>query len=107
MPQPRTRRTIGVALLAAIAALGGGLWYARGRGWLKPIDEWVRRTTERGQANRSEGGSMGAMSGTDMGAMGKQGASPGVKGYAEIEVAAEVQERIGVTIGQVEKTASG
>ncbi len=38
-----------------------------------------------------------------MGAMGEKGASPGLKGYAEVEVAGDVQQRIGVTIGQVER----
>ncbi|MFI5456074.1 MAG: efflux RND transporter periplasmic adaptor subunit [Isosphaerales bacterium] len=105
MAQPRARWTIGFAGLAAIVAVSGGLWYTQGRGWLKPVEDWVHRTTQPSgtNGNRPGGGSMDGMSGMDMGVMGEEVASPGVKGYAEVKVAADVQQRIGVTLGRVER----
>jgi len=46
---------------------------------------------------------MGGMPGMEMGGMEEVGAAPRVKGYAEVEVAADVQQRIGVTVGEVER----
>jgi membrane fusion protein, copper/silver efflux system len=103
MAQPRARWIIGFTGLGVIAAIGSGLWYSKERGWLKPAEEWVRRTMDTGPAVRREAGSMGDMTGMGMGAMDDERPSPGVKGYAEVEVAADVQQRIGVTFGQVEK----
>ena len=46
---------------------------------------------------------MGGMPGMEMGGMEEVGAALRVKGYAEVEVAADVQQRIGVTVGEVER----
>lgn len=46
---------------------------------------------------------MGGMPGMEMGGMEEAGTTPRVRGYAEVAVAADVQQRIGVTIGRVER----
>lgn len=90
--------------LVALAAIGGGLWYANGRGWLKPAEAWMRENVSSVAAKKSTGDGMGTnMPQMGMGSMGREGAPSGVKGYADVEVAPEVQQRIGVTIGRVER----
>lgn len=90
--------------LVALAAIGGGLWYANGRGWLKPAETWMRKNVSNVAAKKSTGDGMGMnMPGMGPGSMGREGAPSGVKGYADVEVAPEVQQRIGVTIGRVER----
>ena len=90
--------------LVALAAIGGGLWYANGRGWLKPAETWMRKNVSNVAAKKSTGDGMGMnMPEMGMGSMGRKGVPSGVKGYADVEVAPEVQQRIGVTIGRVER----
>ena len=89
--------------LAAAAAVGSSLWYTHSRGWLKPAEDWLYRTAEKSGTNWPEGGPVGNMPGMDMKVMQGTVASPGVKGYADVEVAPEVQQRIGLTIGRVER----
>ena len=103
MARPRVRWATWFAGLAAVAAVAGGLWYAHGRGWLASVEERVHRSAERSRVDRPEGDSMGGMPGMEMGGMEEVGAAPRVKGYAEVEVAADVQQRIGVTVGEVER----
>ncbi len=103
MARPRVRWATWFAGLAAVAAVAGGLWYAHGRGWLASVEERVHRSAERSRVDRPEGDSMGGMPGMEMGGMDAGGAAPRVTGYAEVAVAADVQQRIGVTIGRVER----
>jgi membrane fusion protein, copper/silver efflux system len=103
MARPRVRWATWFAGLAAVAAVAGGLWYAHGRGWLASVEERVHRSAERSRVDRPEGNSMGGMPGMEMGGIDEAGTTPRVKGYAEVAVAADVQQRIGVTIGRVER----
>ncbi len=103
MSRPRVKWVTRIVGLVIVLAVSGGLWIAHGRGWLTPVWEWMRPSTATSERNRHEGGSMGEMAGMDMGAMPEASSSPGVKGYAEVDVAPEVQQRIGVTLGRVER----
>jgi Cu(I)/Ag(I) efflux system membrane fusion protein len=112
MAESRRKWTAWVVGLAAVAAaLGGGLWFAHRRGWLRPVEaparelasrgeSWARGLTSKGK-EESEGGMGMAMPGM---AMGGEGGPPEViKGYTAVEVTPEVQQRIGVTFGRVER----
>jgi Cu(I)/Ag(I) efflux system membrane fusion protein len=103
MAEPRRKWIIGAAGLAAAAVLGGSLWVADQRGWLSPAEALVRALVVRGKANESGGGMEMNMPGMDMGSTQGKGASSDVAGYAALEVAPEVQQRIGVTVGRVER----
>lgn len=87
---------------AIVLALGAGLWYAQHRGWLAHALAWVHSSS--GQA-RTKSGDMGMnMTGMDMGGMGGQPAeSSGVPGLAAVQIAPELQQRLGVTTGEVRK----
>jgi Cu(I)/Ag(I) efflux system membrane fusion protein len=89
------------AALAAASAAAGGLWYAHSRGWLDPAYAWVQRLAHRGGAEQAGKD----MPGMDMNMPGMDtGATPSpVPGYAEVTIPAEVQQRIGVRIGRVER----
>lgn len=103
MSRPQAKWVTRIVGLVIVLAISGGLWIARERGWLTPLWEGVRPSSATGERNRHEDGSMADMPGMDMGAMPEPSESPGVPGYAEVEVAPEVQQRIGVTFGRVER----
>lgn len=91
-------RTWVIVLLALLFA-AAGIWFAQSRGWWSPAS--------RGRVAKETGD--GAMSGMDMSGMDmKGGANQGrseptvPSGHAEITIAPEVQQGIGVTIGSVE-----
>jgi Cu(I)/Ag(I) efflux system membrane fusion protein len=110
MAVSRRKWIIGVSTLALATVLGGGFWFAHRRGWLGPIEgpgrklvsqveAWLRKLTSKDKAEESGGG----MAGMDMGSMAGEAEPSGVEGYAALEVAPEVQQRIGVTFGRVER----
>jgi Cu(I)/Ag(I) efflux system membrane fusion protein len=92
-----------LAILAALAVVGSGLWYAQGRGWLEPayhrVHHWVMGG---GAATRGGGGMDMNMPGMGMDMPGMDTNTP-VPGYATVTVPGEVQQRIGVEVGRVEK----
>jgi Cu(I)/Ag(I) efflux system membrane fusion protein len=94
-----------LAVVAAVAIIGGGLWYAHGRGWLAPASDWLRQLAS-GHGGGQPAGDMGGMNmpGMDMGMGGMaMGAPSQVPGHAEVMIAPGLAQRIGVTVGQVEK----
>jgi Cu(I)/Ag(I) efflux system membrane fusion protein len=103
MAESRRKWITWAAGLAAVAVLGGGLWFAQRRGWLGPAEARVRALISQGKAKESGGGMGMNMPGMDMGSTGSEGASSGVAGYAALEVSPAVQQRIGVTFGRVER----
>lgn len=88
------------AALAVAAVAGGGLWYAHARGWLAPAYEQVRQWVAEDDAGVSGEGSMDmAMPGMGDAA----GRSSEVEGYVAVTIARELQQRIGVEVGRVER----
>jgi Cu(I)/Ag(I) efflux system membrane fusion protein len=79
-------------------AAAAGLWYAHIHGWLTPVYAWVRHETSRDSSRGMD------MPGMDMGSMSMEsGKTSGVPGHAEVTLPGEVQQRIGVTVGKVER----
>src|SRR5205823_1220898 len=80
-------------------------WYAWQRGWLAPALARVTGKHSQGAGGSSPGGMNMNMPGMDMGGMG--GGPPaeasGVPGLAVVQIAPELQQRIGVTTGEVRK----
>jgi Cu(I)/Ag(I) efflux system membrane fusion protein len=97
-----------LAVPLALLALGALLWYAHARQWLAPAYAWVHHLVARGDAGQSGQGGMNMpgmnMPGMDMGSrdMSSDESSP-VPGHAAVTLPAEVQQRIGVTVGRVER----
>jgi membrane fusion protein, copper/silver efflux system len=91
--------------LVVLAGVGSGLWYAHAHGHLAPAEAWVRHLASKGLAKSDHGGMDMNMPGMDMGSMtGGQSATPSkVPGHVELTVAPEVQQRIGVKFGRVQK----
>jgi Cu(I)/Ag(I) efflux system membrane fusion protein len=92
--------------LGIILGIAGGLWYAHERGWLTPAYHWVHRLASKDGGGKSGNGSMDMnMPGMNMGSMdaGQSSASSGVPGHAEVMISPELQQRIGITIGRVQK----
>ena len=89
------------AAAAMLAAAAAGLWFAYARGWLAPAETWAT-----GIFHRKEAGGTDA-SGMNMPGMNMPGVSTGqtsaVPGYTEVTIPYQVQQRIGVTLGTVEK----
>jgi Cu(I)/Ag(I) efflux system membrane fusion protein len=112
MTVSRRKLSIWVMGLATMAAaLGGSLWFAHRRGWLMPVEarvrelassgeSWARRFSSKGK-ERSGGGMGMAMPGMEMG--GEGGPPEVISGYTAVEVTPEIQQRIGVTVGRVER----
>jgi multidrug efflux pump subunit AcrA (membrane-fusion protein) len=91
-----------LAALAAMAVLGGGLWYGWREGWLTSAYHRLLH----GHAATTEHGGMGMnMPGMEMGPSpeGETMPTSGVPGHAVVMVAPEFQQRLGVTVGVVEK----
>jgi Cu(I)/Ag(I) efflux system membrane fusion protein len=86
-----------LAALAVVAVLGGGLWYGYRQGWLSSAYHWVTG----GHPKTSGQGGMGM----NMPGMGGQQAAErsGLAGLAVVQIAPELQQRIGVTTGEVRK----
>ncbi|MHB1035100.1 MAG: efflux RND transporter periplasmic adaptor subunit [Pirellulales bacterium] len=97
-------------ILSLVAALGAGVWYATTQGWLVPAYHWLTQLrTQRSGDTPSAGGHAGHggmnMPGMDMGAAaaGQMGTPSSVPGHATVMIPGELQQRIGVRIGRVEK----
>ena len=93
------RWSVRIIILAAVVALGAGLWYAHARGWPTQAYDWTRRHLS-GKAETQAGNEMD-MPGMDMGSMSKE--PSGVPGHADVTLPGEVRQRIGVTVGKVEE----
>jgi Cu(I)/Ag(I) efflux system membrane fusion protein len=101
----------GLAVTAAVAT--GILWYAPSRGWLEQATAWARGRTVEETTDGSMGGmSMSGMNmsgmkmpGMDMGsANAKESTEPsGVPGLAVVQLAPELQQRIGVVTAAVDQ----
>jgi len=86
-----------IVILGALA-LGIGIWYAQHHGWLAHALAWVKHPTSGHE--KSQGGM-----GMDMPGMGgnQPAESSGVPGLASVQIAPELQQRLGVTTGEVRK----
>ncbi len=115
MAQARRRwpgRLLALSLVAALAASG---WYAYTQGRFVPVQNWLRQwQTKSGGGAASAGGHAGHsgmnmpgmnMPGMEMGSAASQqvGTPSSVPGHATVMIPGELQQRIGVRIGQVEK----
>jgi Cu(I)/Ag(I) efflux system membrane fusion protein len=94
---------VGVAALA-----GGGIWYAHGRGWLEPASAWVRHLASKDKGAEQNGEEeMEDMPGMPGMKMPKRKGQPDMKsdvpGYSKVAISRELQQRIGVRFGRVEK----
>lgn len=97
----RSKRLVWLVGLVGFAVLATGLWYAHARGRLDPAYAWVRRYLPGRSGDSGGHGGMGmGMPGMEMGPMGEPS---GVPGQAEVTLPGEVRQRIGVTVGRVEK----
>lgn len=96
-----------VLALPTVMAIGG--WYAYAHGWFEPVREWVARFRASGGGESPAGGDAGHggmnMPGMDMGSMPSEpmGTPSGVPGHAAVMISGELQQRIGVRLGQAEK----
>src|SRR5438309_798562 len=97
-----------LAGLVAALLLGGAIWYAHGRGWLESAFTRLRQSVLKGEAAKSDAEEMEDMPGMPGMKMPKgqkkTEAASGVPGHAEVMIPAEIQQRIGVTVGQVVKS---
>ena len=98
MRAARRKWLIGSAA-AVLAAAAGLLWFAHARGWLAPAETWVTGLFHRKEAGGQDMSGMN-MPGTDTGSVPSQ-----VPGYAAVTIPDEIQQRIGVTVGTVEKAS--
>ncbi|MCI0462002.1 MAG: efflux RND transporter periplasmic adaptor subunit [Gemmataceae bacterium] len=99
----RPKWLIWLVAVTVMAALGGGLWYASRHGWLTSAYHRVHQLVSKEGAGKPDHGGMGMdMPGMDMGGQPSDVASD-VPGYAKVTIPGEIQQRIGVTVGRVEK----
>lgn len=105
MARARPRWLGWLVALAAVAAVGGVFWYAHAQGWLAPAYHWLHHLTSRGDEGTSGHGGMSMnMPGMGMGSMSEESEAPSsVPGHATVTISSEIQQRIGVTTGQVER----
>jgi Cu(I)/Ag(I) efflux system membrane fusion protein len=110
MTSPTVHRTFSVrALVLGILislAVAAGAWLAYSRGWLTSAYHWAHQWASQGGAGKSDHGGMDMnMPGMDMGpkSMGQSDMSSDVPGHAVVMIPPDVQQRIGVTTGVVEK----
>jgi len=89
-----------VFLIAGI--LGGGIWYAVGRGWFAGADHAPMTDEKRAGQEEMPGMDMPAMQMGDMPKRESQEPSD-VPGYAPLMIAQDIQQRIGVTLGTVKR----
>jgi Cu(I)/Ag(I) efflux system membrane fusion protein len=100
MAMTRRKQVGWLAALAALAVLGAGLGYAQHRGWLADAFAWLEHPAS--SHEQGQGGMDMNMPGMNMGGMGGQQAEPsGLPGLAVVQIAPELQQRIGVTTGEV------
>jgi Cu(I)/Ag(I) efflux system membrane fusion protein len=87
-----------------VVLLGVGVWYGYSRGWVSSAYDQVARHFEWKGRKTDQSDGMGAMNmpgmGMNMGDM-KTGSPSSVPGHADVTIPSEIQQRIGVTIGQV------
>jgi len=89
---------------AIVLLVGVGLWYSHGQGWFASAYDRVHQLISKGSAGKSETMSGMNMPGMDMDMGDTKTDSPsGVAGHSEVTIPSEIQQRIGVTVGQVKK----
>jgi multidrug efflux pump subunit AcrA (membrane-fusion protein) len=110
MSQARRRWSGRLFALIVVGALVAGGWYAYNQGWLEPVQNWVSQSPTNGSGKAAfPGGHAGHggmnMPGMDMGSMSAKlmGTPSTVPGHAPVMTSDELQQRIGVRLGQVEK----
>jgi Cu(I)/Ag(I) efflux system membrane fusion protein len=91
---------IGLLALAVMALLGAGLWYSWRQGWLTSL---YHRFTQEHAAAPAHGDRGMNMPGMGMGSAPGAGAASTVPNHAVVMISPELQQRIGVTVGVVEK----
>lgn len=108
MATKRSSRLTWLVALIAAAGIAAGSWYAYSHGWLTHAYAWLRHSASRDQAAKSDEEEMVDMPGMPGMKMPKgqqnTAAASGVPGHAEVVIPAEIQQRIGVTVGQVVKS---
>lgn len=95
-----------IVTLALIGALVAGGWYGYRQGWLAPVQNWVSQSqTKGGEVKPAVGGHAGhgGMAVPSTGSEQAMGTPSSVPGHATVMIPGELQQRIGVRIGQVEK----
>src|SRR5438093_6008135 len=95
MATGRKRLWVTLSVIAAVGILGGVSWYAYTHGLMDRM---------RGHSMSGQNGMAGMnMPGMNMGSDSGQGSTSGVPDHATITLAPELQQRIGLEIGPVEK----
>lgn len=95
-----------VFTLAVIGALVAGGWYAYSQGWLAPVQNWVSQLQTKGGGEKPAVGGHAGHGGMAMPGTGSEqpmGTPSSVPGHATVMIPGELQQRIGVRLGQVEK----
>lgn len=101
-----------LVLLVVVVLVSG--WYAYTQGWLGPVEQWINQAVARlrtkdgnqpSAANPHAGHGMAGMTmpGMDATASESMGTPSAVPGHATVMIPGELQQRIGVRIGQVER----
>jgi Cu(I)/Ag(I) efflux system membrane fusion protein len=86
--------------LVVTAAAAGGLWFGYSQGWLTAAYHRLMG----GHADHAEADRMGmSMPGMGSSPKGASEAKSSIPGLAEVMISPDLQQRIGVTVGQVEK----
>lgn len=107
MATARTRWLRWSVLLGALLAIGVVLWYAHMQGWLDPAYAWVGNLTSVEETEKPDDAGMEDMPGMPGMKMPKRqemaetASTP--PGYAQVMVAPELQQRIGVKLGEVKE----
>jgi Cu(I)/Ag(I) efflux system membrane fusion protein len=91
--------------LVFVASLAGGGWYAHDQGWLNVGYAWLNQLASQGAPPKPEHAGHGMnMPKVDAGsAAGTADMTTNVPGHASVMISGELQQRIGVKIGRVEK----
>jgi Cu(I)/Ag(I) efflux system membrane fusion protein len=94
-----------VLALFVVAGIAASIWCTYGRGWLAWRGESVPATAATSPAHTDHGGMNMNMPGMDVGPAAPQqmGSPSNVPGHATVMIPGELQQRIGVRIGRVEK----
>lgn len=102
MVRPASSWAARLVKLALLVAVVGGLSYAHRRGWLAPVESWVRRNAHTSTSDHETHPASPSMK-MGMPGMGSGSKSTRPEGYSDVEIAGPVQQRIGVTFGTVQR----
>jgi len=108
MAQARRRWLRRLLTLFLVGALVAGVWYAYTEGWLVPAQNWLSQSQTKGGGEKVSPGGHAGHGGMNMPGMGSapeepMGTPSSVPGHATVMIPGELQQRIGVRIGTVER----